>query len=230
MKRIAILQSNYIPWKGYFDIIRSVDEFVIYDDAQYTRRDWRNRNLIKTSKGLMWLTIPVQVKNKFSQNINETKISDSRWIKEHLMKLRHNYSAAAHFREYIDWLSGIYESCRNMVFLSDINLFFINEINRFLDINTRISFSGHYRIEGDRTMKIINICRDAGADVYLTGPAAKSYLRKEEFDESGIELRWMDYSGYKEYDQLYPPFVHEVSILDLILNMGLNSVDYLKRS
>src|SRR5208283_1807000 len=95
-KSLAAIQSNYIPWKGYFDIINRVDEFMLYDDAQYTRRDWRNRNKIKTPRGLRWLTIPVRVKGKFHQKICETEISDPGWAAGHWQTLRQNYARAKH--------------------------------------------------------------------------------------------------------------------------------------
>jgi hypothetical protein len=94
-KRIAIVQSNYLPWKGYFDLMASVDEFVLYDDVQYTRRDWRNRNQIKTPQGLQWLTVPVRVKGKYHQSIRETEIDDeSDWASDHLKALSLNYRKA----------------------------------------------------------------------------------------------------------------------------------------
>jgi hypothetical protein len=227
MKRIAILQSNYIPWKGYFDIINMVDEFVIYDDAQYTKRDWRNRNLIKTVNGLKWITIPVEVKNKYKQTIRETKVSGHDWADKHLKIIRHNYSRAANFDEISDWVSGLFKYCGERVFLSEINLFFIKQMARYLGIKTKISLSSDYLLEGDRSGKAMNICLQAGAKEYLTGPAAKSYLNVDTFNKHGIKIKWMDYSGYKEYPQLYPPFKHEVSIVDLIFNAGPDSSNYL---
>jgi hypothetical protein len=227
MKRIAILQSNYIPWKGYFDLINSVDEFVIYDDAQYTKRDWRNRNLIKTKVGPKWLTIPVLVKNKFKQSIKETKVTDNRWTTKHLKIIKYNYSGAESYNDMIDWIHRIYRQCENEAFLSDINLLLIKEITGFLGISTKISFSSDYIPEGNRSEKILSICLQAGATEYLSGPAAKSYLDLAAFDKEGINIKWMDYSGYIEYPQSYPPFIHEVSILDVFLHMGSNSVNYL---
>ena len=100
MKKVAISQSNYIPWKGYFDLINKVDEFILYDDAQFTRRDWRNRNKIKTLNGLQWLTIPVDVKGKYFQKIKETKISDKNWGMNHWQQIKQNYSKARHFKNY----------------------------------------------------------------------------------------------------------------------------------
>jgi hypothetical protein len=227
MKRIAILQSNYIPWKGYFDLINSVDEFVIYDDAQYTKRDWRNRNLIKTKDGCKWLTIPAEVKNKYKQTIRDTKVTDNKWTNKHLKILKYNYSKAKYYNEGIDWINNIYKQCENEVFLSDINLLLIKEITGFLGIKTKISFSSDFIIEGCSSDKIVSICVQTGAKEYLSGPSAKSYLDLHAFDKAGIKVKWMNYSGYKEYPQPYPPFIHEVSILDVILNTGTNSVNYL---
>jgi WbqC-like protein family len=227
LKKIAILQSNYIPWKGYFDIMNRVDEFVIYDDAQYTKRDWRNRNLIKTIDGAKWLTIPVEVKDKYKQIIRETKVSGNNWTNKHLKIIKHNYSRAEHFTEITEWLIKLYMQCENEIFLSDINLLLIREIAGYLGIKTKISFSSDYILEGDRSGKAMNICVQAGAKEYLTGPAAKSYLDIEAFNKEGIEVTWMDYSGYKEYPQLYPPFIHEVSIIDVMFNTGIDSVNYL---
>lgn len=229
-KNIAILQSNYIPWKGYFDIIKRVDEFVIYDDAQYTKRDWRNRNLIKTANGLNWLTIPVEVKNKYKQAIKETKLADNKWINKHLKILKYNYSQAEFYNEMIEWITMVYKQCETKLFLSDINLILLKEIARFLDINTKISFSSDYIVEGDKSGKILNICLQADASEYLSGPAAKSYLNTTAFAKEGIKIKWMEYTGYKEYAQLYPPFIHEVSIIDLLLNNGKNSTNYFSSS
>jgi hypothetical protein len=228
MKRVAILQSNYIPWKGYFDLINMVDEFIIYDDAQYTKRDWRNRNLIKTHDGLKWLTIPVAVKHKYKQKIKDTRTSDNKWVSKHLKTIFHNYSKATNFVEMKEWVTDMLKQCEHKVFLSDINYFLLSEITNFLGVNTKITSSSDYILEGDRSGKILNLCIQAGATEYLTGSAASCYLDISSFILAGIRIEWMDYSGYKQYEQLHTPFIHGVSILDLILNEGINSSLYLK--
>lgn len=108
MKKVAILQSNYIPWKGYFDMIAAVDEFILYDDMQYTRRDWRNRNQIKTPQGVHWLTVPVQVKGKYYQKIRETEIDGTNWASTHWKALEQNYRRAPHYTEIASWLEPLY--------------------------------------------------------------------------------------------------------------------------
>jgi hypothetical protein len=227
MKRVAIVQSNYIPWKGYFDLINLVDEFVIYDDAQYTKRDWRNRNLIITKDGPKWITIPVEVKNRYTQTIKETKISNNNWVDKHLKKLHHSYSRAKYYCEEIDWIEKIFRECEHELFLSQINLYLIREILGFLGIKTKISSSSDYIIKGAKSEKILNICQQADATEYLSGPAAKSYLDLESFEKAGINVKWMNYSGYRKYPQQYISFIHEVSIIDVIFNTGPNSRNYL---
>ena len=228
MKKIAILQSNYIPWKGYFDIINLVDEFVFYDEAQYTKRDWRNRNLIKTKAGLKWLTIPVRIKGKYKQKINETMVSDKDWAGKHWRTIYHSYSHAGCFEKYKERFEKAYEAVAGMDLLSEINLYFIKFIVEILGIKTKFRLSTQYNLTGNRSEKILSVCKQAGADTYITGPAAKSYIDTQLFKAEGISLIWMDYSGYPEYIQLYPPFRHKVSAIDLIFNAGESAKQLLK--
>ena len=123
--KVLITQSNYIPWKGYFDAINRVDVVVLYDEMQYTRRDWRNRNKIKTPQGLKWLTIPVDVKNKYFQKINETKIKDKSWAAKHWKTIQHNYSNALFFKEYKMFFEHLYQRASTLEFLSEINYLFL---------------------------------------------------------------------------------------------------------
>jgi len=226
-RRVAVIQSNYIPWKGYFDIVNLVDEFVIYDSVQYTRRDWRNRNRVKTPQGLSWLTIPVEVKGNYHQRISETKVSDARWGRRHWRTLSHNYARAPFFREYRPWLEELYLASEE-VFLTAVNERFIRSICGLLGIETRISRSPDEEGDGDRTERLVQLCRAAEATEYVSGPTARSYLDEPRFARAGIAVTYMDYSGYPEYPQLFPPFEHEVSILDLILNTGPDARRYMK--
>jgi len=224
---MAITQSNYIPWKGYFDMIHSVDELVLYDDVQFTRADWRNRNRIKTRDGLKWLTVPVEVKGKFLQKIKDTRISDQRWSRKHWQTIRHSYSKAPCFKEYQDVFEELYLGM-DEEFLSGVNFRFLEAINRVLGIGTRISWSSDYKLPEGKNERLISICREAGANRLLSGPAARVYLDESLFRQEGIEVEWMDYSGYPEYRQMFPPFEHGVTILDLIFNEGSNTKTYMK--
>jgi hypothetical protein len=226
-KRVAILQSNYVPWKGYFDVINSVDEFVLFDDMQYTRRDWRNRNRIKTPGGTIWLTIPVRVKGKYLQRIDETEISEPDWNQTHLKTLLTHYARARFLPQHRSWLEELYQGA-GFALLSQVNHHFIRSICQLLGIKTRITWSTDYQPAEGKTERLVSLCRQAGASSYLSGPAARDYIDPTLFQAAGIELTFMDYSGYPEYEQLHPPFDHAVSILDLILSQGPDAPRYMK--
>lgn len=225
-KRLAIVQSNYIPWKGYFDLIHAVDEFVLLDDVQYTRRDWRNRNRIKTRSGPAWLTIPVNIKGQYHTPIKEILVSDATWAERHWKTIQANYARAPFFAAYADRLEAIFAGCCESR-LSAINARWIHEICSILGIRTKISWSMDYLLVAGKTERIVSVCQQAGASVYVSGPSAKSYLDAARFDAAGIELEYFDYSGYPEYSQLFPPFDHHVSALDLILNEGSDATRYM---
>jgi hypothetical protein len=228
LKKVVITQSNYIPWKGYFDAIHLADEFILYDEVQYTKRDWRNRNRIKTSSGPLWLSIPVEVKGKFSQRISETKISESDWNMKHLKTIQSNYARASCYKELKDFVENLYVNS-NQVFLSEINFWTLSELCRWMGISTVIKHSTDFDLSEDNpTQRLLNICLQTGATHYITGPAAKNYLEEERFSKAGIKIEYLDYSGYPEYPQLYPPFDHAVTIVDLLLNTGSSFRTYMK--
>jgi hypothetical protein len=226
-KTVAILQSNYIPWKGYFDLIHLADEFILFDDAQYAKNDWRNRNTIKSSNGLLWLTIPVRTKGAMSRTIQETTISDLRWNRRHWHSIRQYYARARYFREYKPFFEELYLASTEER-LSQVSYCFLKAICGLVGIGTRISWSRDYRLVEGKTERLVSLCTQAGATTYLSGPSAKAYLDEDAFRTAGIAVRYMDYSGYPEYRQLFPPFEHRVSIVDLILNEGPDSTRYMK--
>jgi WbqC-like protein family len=226
-KRVAIVQSCYIPWKGYFDLVNLVDEFIIYDDRQYTRRDWRNRNRIKTPQGSTWLTIPVEVKGRYDQRIDETRISDPDWADRHWKTLTHTYSSAPFFDDLRDRVESLYARAED-AHLSRVNRLFLDELCGMLGIGTPLSWSTDYEAEGAKTERLVSLCRAAGATTYLSGPSAREYMDEGLFAEAGIELEYMDYSGYPEYPQLHPPFDHAVTVLDLLFNTGPDAPSFMK--
>jgi len=227
VKKVAILQSNYIPWKGYFDIIAAVDEFILYDDMQYTRRDWRNRNQIKTPQGVQWLTVPVLAKGKYHQKIRDTEIDGSDWASAHWKTLAQNYSRAPFFHEIAAWLEPLY-LVASYTHLSPMNRRFIEEVCAYLGIRTVIKNSWCYPMLDGKTERLADLCVQAGAKCYISGPAAKNYIKEDIFQERGIQLNWFEYVDYPEYPQLWGKFCHGVSILDLLFNCGKNSVLYMR--
>lgn len=225
MKTVVILQSNYIPWKGYFDLIHDADLFVFYDDLQFTKNDWRNRNKIKNSSGTQWLTIPVGAdKNRL---ICEVELTDHRWQKIHWETLRQQYSKCKFFSTY----KGIFEEVylqtewRN---LSELNQHLIKTISsKVLGCATEFADSRQFDLSGHKQSRLLDLIKKTGATRYVSGPAAKAYIDERDFEALDIELVWKDYAGYPEYAQKHPPFEHAVSVLDLIFNEGPNCAWYI---
>lgn len=225
-KKVAIIQSNYLPWKGYFDIINMADLFIFHDDLQYTKQDWRNRNKIKTSHGTAWLSIACG--SDENRLICEVGVRDKSWQKKHWHKIIQCYQHAPYFDLYKDFFEDFY-LYHHWVNLSDLNQYLIKKISRvFLGINTEFDDSRRYNLKEKKSARVLELIKKAGAGEYLSGPAAKDYLDEKQFEDAGIKLVWMDYSGYPEYNQPYPPFVHNVSIVDLLFNVGEDACKYLK--
>jgi hypothetical protein len=226
-KSALITQSNYIPWKGYFDSINLVDELILLDDVQYTRRDWRNRNRIKTPQGVRWLTIPVQVKGRFHQRICETRVTRPDWGQRHFSTLQCCYGRTKYFRAYEPLLQTLYLG-EQSEFLTEINLRFINAICNLLGITTVIRSSLEFDQCEGRNDRLLAICRKAGITDYYSGKAAMAYLDESKFRSSGVAVHWLDYGGYREYPQPHGPFEHAVTILDLLFNTGPDARSYMK--
>lgn len=227
MKKVAILQSNYIPWKGYFDMIAAVDEFILYDDMQYTRRDWRNRNQIKTPQGVQWLTVPVKVKGRYVQTIRETEIDGVDWAEAHWKTLTQNYRKAPHFEEVAAIFEPIYLQ-RQYTHLSALNRCLIEAVCGYLGITTKISNSWDYQLIEGKTERLADLCSQTGATEYISGPSAKGYIEEMVFIDRNIKLTWFNYSGYSEYPQLWGEFTYGVTVLDLLFNCGKNAPSYMK--
>jgi hypothetical protein len=229
MKKLFVIQTNYIPWKGYFDALNMVDQVILYDDMQYTKNDWRNRNKIKTAQGPQWLTIPIDVKGKMHQKISDAVVSDRYldWREGHWKTLQMSYSKAAHFKTYLSEFENLYKNNKE-IHLSKINYGFISLINSILDIRTPMVWSSEFELKGDRNEKLVNLCLETDTTDYYTGPSAKDYLDESLFEKAGIKVHYIDYSGYPAYTQLYGDFVHELSILDLIFNEGPNIRKFMK--
>jgi hypothetical protein len=227
MKKVVITQSNYIPWKGYFDMIAVADELILYDDMQYTRRDWRNRNQIKTPQGQQWLTVPVKVRGKYHQTIRETEIDGTGWAEAHWKALGKNYRRAPHFEEVATIFEPLYLQHQHTQ-LSALNHELIEAVCAYLGITTKISNSWDYALIDGKTERLADLCAQAGGTEYISGPAAKAYIEEHVFVERGITLTWFNYAGYPEYPQLWGEFTHNVTVLDLLFNCGKDAPHYMK--
>jgi len=225
MKTVVILQSNYIPWKGYFDLMHDSDEFILYDDRQYTRQDWRNRNQVKADNGPQWLTIPVI--GRFGQRIDETAIADRRWSSSHWNRLIQLYRQAAHFKTYAEQIEALYRSAADEQMLSSVNRLFLEGIGKLLGLNTRLRWSSEFPGFEGKTAALVALCKATGATRYVSGPAARDYLEVGLFEQAGVEVSFKSYEGYPVYSQLYPPFAHGVTVLDLLFNVGPDAPWYI---
>jgi len=218
--RVGIIQSNYIPWRGYFDFIASVDLFIYHDNLQYTKGDWRNRNRFKTHNGLKWITVPVKYSH-VTQQISETRIDYStKWWEYHINQFRENYQFAPCYAEASELFNKTLS--KEITTISELNIFLIKNICEYLRIDTPMAMSAEFQPEGSKTSRLISILEKVGADTYVSGPAAESYLDKQLFCKANIRLEYKTYD-YAEYPQRHGPFENGVTILDLIANCGGNS-------
>lgn len=226
--RLAILQSNYIPWKGYFDLMALADVFVVYDSVQYTKNDWRNRNRVMAASGPIWLTIPVATAGLAEQLINEARISDTRWSRKHWSSISQTFSKRPGFQAWQPQWEQAFQDAGGLTHLHDVNVLFLRMLAQQLDIDTQIIDDREFELLPDTpTGKLVQLCQSVGAERYLTGPAGLDYLDVDRFDDRGIALDVIDYSGYPEYEQLSGDFEHGVSVMDLMASVGAEARGHL---
>lgn len=219
----GVIQSCYLPWRGYFDLIHNCDLFVFHDDIQYTKQDWRNRNRIKTPNGLKWLTVPAG-SAPTQTNIDQVAIAGFSWARQHLAAIKNNYRKSPFFEDTFNFLESLL--ARPWQKLSDLNITLTQEIAKRLGIRAKFAKSSELKISGKKTDRIIDICRRTGADHYLSGPSAKAYLDEDKLRSCGIKLSYQNYN-YPPYPQLFGPFEPQVSIIDLMFNCGPQAPQYI---
>jgi hypothetical protein len=215
--RVGVIQSNYVPWRGYFDFIREVDVFVIHDDLQFTKGDWRNRNLLKTAQGTHWMTVPVHYRHT-AQLICDTRVDYSRnWQRQHRNLIMANLGSAPYLPDVLSLIHDSFEARHETI--SGLNVALIKAVCRYLGIVTPIRHSSEFRLGGTKTTRLIELLTAMRATTYVSGPSARSYLDESTFREARIRLEYKRYD-YPEYPQLFGKFDGRVSILDLIANCG----------
>ena len=223
--RASIVQSGYLPWKGQFDLIHDADVHVFLDDVQFTLRDWRTRNRIKTERGAAWLSIPVGSHRELC--IDEIVLENRQWQAEHWKTLRHTYGRAPHFNRYKAFFEDLYLD-RRWASLSELNQYLTRTIaQEFLGIRTRFLDARPLGTQGRKTPRLLEILLKVGATTYFTGPTTRSYLDVEMLARHGIQAIFKDMDGYPEYPQAHPPFEHRVSIVDLLFNAGPEAPAYI---
>lgn len=223
--RVAIIQSCYVPWKGFFDLIGRCDKYVIFDRAQFAKRHWHNRNRIKTVNGSQWMTIPVITKGRFEQPIDEVEIATS-WADKHWRAIELAYCHAQFFDAFAPRVRGWYERAAELRRLTDVNALFLTELASLLGMRTTIVRDTEYTVTGRKTERLVAIARAAGATEYWSGPSARAYLDEALFADAGIAVKWMQYEGYPPYEQCHGAFDHAVSVLDVIFNTGSEASRY----
>jgi WbqC-like protein family len=233
-RTVVITQSNYLPWRGYFDLIRQADELILLDSVQYTRRDWRNRNKIKTASGPLWLTVPVEVKGLYHQAIDEVRVADRGWSAAHRRAIELAYGRAPHFPDGFAWLDGLLADLAGETSLACVNEALLRALCARLGIATPIRrctdvLERETLKRTDATGRLVDLAIAVGATRYLTGSAAQGYLDVSAFTRRGIEVEWMSYEGYPDYPQLWGAFEPAVSVIDLLLNTGPDAPAYLGR-
>ena len=225
MKKVAVLQSNYLPWKGYFRIIRDSDLFIFYDDVKFTKNDWRNRNQVLINKRKVWLSIPVG--SHHNRLINQVELPKSDWQQQHLRQLYAGYRDTPNFLKVYDFIEKIYFS-KDFRFLSELNKALIKAIcKEWLSINTLFKDSTDYELSLRKSDRVLELCTQCHAKAYISGPAAKSYLDLESFAKKGIEINWVDYSRFQKYDQNSEKFDDHVSIVDTLFHVGKEAGRYI---
>jgi hypothetical protein len=226
--RVVILQPSYLPWLGFFDQLNRCDCFVIYDDVQYTRRDWRNRNRILTPQGLQWLTVPVLNKGRYHQPIAEAAIDYSQhWIRKHLTAIKLGYQHAPFFADYYPTLEQILTRAPQL--LLDLNVSLIRQLAAWLGITTPLQYASPLQAQGSSTARLIDICHKLNATHYLTGNAANAYLDLAAFEAANIVVEYQNYT-HPVYAQLSSEFIPFLSIIDLLFNHGPRSLAILAQS
>jgi hypothetical protein len=222
--RIAVLQPSYLPWLGYFDQIARVDAFVFYDDVQYDRDGWRNRNRIKTTgpEGWQWLTVPVLLKGKHGAAIRDVQINNAdTWKRKHLAAIGQWYRRAPFRDAVMPLFTELLEA--EWSGLSDLCIEAVRRISAYLGIRTSFHRSSELGVEGDRVERLVKLCAHFQADEYLSGDSAENYIKPEAFSERGIRVMYQRYS-HPVYPQLYGDFVSHLSIVDLLFNVGPDSL------
>jgi hypothetical protein len=233
MRTVVILQSNYLPWQGYMDLMRACDLFLLFDIVQYTKNDWRNRNRIKTANGPIWLTIPVSASLSNATPIEHAMTTDRRWVDRHIRSIRQAYARAPYLKSEGEWLFEELDELRGETCLSAINARLLLGLASRLGIATPIVQCTDFLpreelVAASQSARLLALCQATGATRYLSGPAAKSYLDSELFGAAGIEVSWMRYN-YANYPQLHGPFLPNMSVVDLLLNTGPDAYRYFDR-
>ncbi|MFH2070919.1 MAG: WbqC family protein [Elusimicrobiota bacterium] len=224
---LSVHQPQYMPWLGYFHKIAKSDVFVFLDDVQYKKREFQNRNKIKTRNGWLWLTVPIVSKSRYMQKIAEVEIdNDAGWANDHIKTIEHSYAAAPFFTGHHGFFSELLN--KKWTTLMDLNVETVRYLTGCFDIKTPVHFSSGLNLETTSTQRIIDICKNFGADTYLSGAGGMNYMDEGLFEKNGIKLVYQKFV-HPEYRQCFGTFLPFMSAIDLLFNCGNESRDIIMR-
>jgi len=221
----AIHQPNYIPWRGYFSKIMRCDVFIFLDDVQYTKNGFINRNRIKTSNSVNWMTIPVELTRGLHTKIREVVVRGDQWREQHLKTLEVNYKKTGFFDEIYPLFYNVVAD-KNIRNLSELNKKLIIEISNYLGLKCKFMSQSNFKCSHHKSMLLIELLEKANCDTYIYGHGAQNYQDNNLFKENGITTIKCEYN-IKEYPQLWKEYQENLSIIDLLFNCGKKSIEYL---
>jgi hypothetical protein len=226
-RTLVVLQPGYLPWLGFFDQMRRADVFVYYDDVQFDKHGWRNRNRIKTPDGPLWLTVPVLISGLGQPRIVDARIDNTAaWARKHVRTLRQYYTKAPYLDRYLPPLEGLLS--REWTHIAELDIELAAQMADWLGLRPAIHRSSQLGVDGDQSQRLVNLCRHFGATQYLSGDAAQSYLDRDLFERHGISVVWQQYT-HPVYPQQHGEFLPFLSAIDLLLNCGDDSASILAR-
>ena len=221
-------QPVYLPWLGLFHKIAISDAFCYFDDVQYLKKDWNNRNKIKTPNGAIWLTVPVLTKNYREKPIRQIEINNSiNWRKKHWKSIYLSYKKASYFNQYADFFEDVYN--KEWRYLTEINEYMLKWFLKELGIKVKYYKASELNFKGYKSGLIFDMCKKIGADIYIFGTLGKDYAKEENFNKKGIKIYFQDYK-HPVYQQLYGEFIPYMSIVDLLFNCGNKSLEILMQN
>jgi len=225
-RTLVVLQPGYIPWLGFFDQMRRSSVFVYYDDVQFDKHGWRNRNRIKTPAGPLWLTVPVLHSGRNQPTIIDTLVDQrTPWARKHLKTLRQYYAKAPFLNRYLPELEEMLE--RSWSHIAALDIAVVELMARWLSLAPSIHRASQLGVGGEKSERLLNFCLHFGVERYLSGNAAQDYLDVDLFARHRVAVEWQNFV-HPVYPQLHGAFVPYLSALDLILNCGDDSASILE--
>ena len=224
---ISIMQPTFMPWAGYFHMIKNSDLFIFLDDVQFNKRSWQQRNKFLQLQNEIYLTVPVNSKGKFNQKINDVKINyEQEWKDKHLKVFEYNYKKHPFFNEVFNLITTAYNKDFNELY--KLNIFLIDLVKEYLSIKVETKLSSQFNITSTKGDRIIDLLKANGATKYLSPNGSKDYLNEGKiFKENNIELKYLDYKCLPYRQLNNKKFISHLSIMDAIFNLGTETKEVL---